>query len=128
VSQASDPAAGGLRVFVAEDEFLLALLLEEDLRAMGCTVLGPHASLTLATEASRREAFDLAILDVNLNGEMVFPLADELGGRGMPVVLLSGYGTGSLPERFRSTPRLSKPYDFAALQREVRRIGGRSPG
>ena len=58
----------GLRVLIVEDEFLLAMSLEDDLRSAGCAPIGPFANLADATQATRREEFDLAILDVNLNG------------------------------------------------------------
>ena len=119
----SDPA-DPLRILVAEDEFLVALLLEDDLRREGFEVLGPFARLGQALEAARREAFDLALLDVNMNGEMVYPLADELLARGLPFLFLSGYEATSLPERFRAAPRLAKPYEPAALLRQIERIVG----
>ncbi len=112
----------GLRVLVAEDEFLVALLLEEELRLNGCSVVGPFTTLAVALQAARREAFDLAILDINLNGEMVYPLADELLARGAPFLFVSGYGSVNLPERFKPLPRVPKPYDPAALLREIRQI------
>jgi AmiR/NasT family two-component response regulator len=111
----------GLRILIVEDEFLLAMSLEDDLVAAGCSPIGPFANLTSATEATRREQFDLAILDVNLNGEVIYPLADELVSRGKPFVLLTGYGAASLPERFRNLPRLPKPYDSASLIKEIGR-------
>ena len=110
----------GVRVFVVEDEFLLGLSLEEDLRAAGCVVIGPFRSLAAALQAARHEVFDLAILDINLGGELVFPLAEELIARGTPFMFLSGYGAGDMPDRFRAIPRLGKPYDQAVLLREVR--------
>jgi DNA-binding response OmpR family regulator len=112
----------GLRVFIAEDEFLVAVMLEQDLRSSGCTVVGPFTSLALALQASRREEFDVAILDVNMNGEMVYPLADELLARGTPFLFLTGYGTANLPERHRKAPRLSKPYDLDLLMKEMARV------
>jgi len=115
----------GLRVFIAEDEFLVAVMLEQDLRSLGCQVVGPFTSLALAIQASRREDFDVAVLDVNMNGEMVYPLADELLARGRPFLFLTGYGTANLPERYRASPRLSKPYDLTMLTREIRRMLGR---
>jgi len=111
----------GLRVLVVEDEFLLALLLEEELVSAGCSVVGPFSGLAQAMEAARRETFDLAILDINLNGEMVYPLADELSGSGVPFIFMSGYGLSNLPERFRTAPRIAKPYDPAILVREMQR-------
>lgn len=111
----------GLRVLIAEDEFLLAVQLEDELQAAGCTTLGPYASVALATQACREARFDLAMLDVNLHGEMIFPVADELYARAIPFVLLSGYGASNLPERYRSVPRVAKPYDSMTLLREIRR-------
>ncbi|MDW6023606.1 response regulator [Mesorhizobium sp. BAC0120] len=105
----------GLRALVVEDESLLALSLEDDLISAGCSIVGPFGSLSSATEALRTNQFDLAILDVNLNGEMVFPLADELAGRAIPFVLLTGYLSTDLPERFRKVPQVTKPYDQASL-------------
>ena len=105
----------GLRALIVEDESLLALSLEDDLVSAGCSILGPFASLSSATEALRTKQFDLAILDVNLNGEMVYPLADELTARAIPFVLLTGYLATDLPERFRKLPQVTKPYDPTSL-------------
>jgi DNA-binding response OmpR family regulator len=85
-------------------------------------VIGPFNSLERATQAAEREPFDLAILDINLNGQMVYPLADELRSRDIPFMFLTGYGTADLPERFRSLPRMAKPYDAAMLMRQIRRM------
>jgi DNA-binding response OmpR family regulator len=109
-----------MRILVAEDEFLVGIQLEEDLRSAGCSIIGPFRMLEMATQASRRERFDLAILDVNLNGNMVYPLADELLARGVPLIFLSGYISANLPERFRQSPQIAKPHDPAALLKEVR--------
>lgn len=104
-----------LRILVVEDEFLVAIVLEEDLKTFGIDVVGPYSSLEAATEAARNEAYDLAILDVNLNGTMVYPLAEELIERGKPFLFLSGYESVHLPERLRTVPRLAKPYYPRAL-------------
>lgn len=117
----------GLRVFVVEDELLLALGLEDDLADAGCTVLGPFGTVAEALKASTQQRFDVATLDVNLNGEFVYPLADELLARGKPFLFLTGYGAADLPERFRALPRVSKPYDPVTLIRELGRTAGR-PG
>ena len=109
-----------MRVLIAEDEFLVGLQLEEDVRSAGCSIVGPFSTLETATQASRRERFDLAILDINLNGDRVYPLADELSARGIPFVFLSGYVAADLPERFRQSPQITKPHDPAALIREIR--------
>jgi DNA-binding NtrC family response regulator len=123
-SQDASAAATGLaplRILVAEDEFLLGIQLEEELQAAGHTVLGPYTNVARATEACRNELFDIALLDVNLHGELIYPLADELTKRGVPFVLLSGYGAANLPERLRTIPRVAKPHDSACLVREMQR-------
>ena len=109
-----------MRVLIAEDEFLVGVQLEEDLRSAGCSIVGPFSTLEAATRASRRERFDLAILDINLNGDKVYPLADELSSRGVPFIFLSGYVSAALPERFRESPQIAKPHDPAALIKEIR--------
>jgi DNA-binding response OmpR family regulator len=111
-----------MRVLIAEDEFLVGIQLEEDLRSAGCSIVGPFSTLESATQASRRERFDLAILDINLNGAMVYPLADELLARGVPFIFLSGYVSADLPARFRRSPQLIKPHDPVALNKEVQMV------
>jgi DNA-binding response OmpR family regulator len=103
----------GRRVMIVEDEFLLALTLEDDIRDAGADPLGPYATLSETLAAIEKENFDLAVLDINLDGEMSYPAADALVARNVPFVLLTGYAGTSLPERFRGCPRLSKPYDVA---------------
>ena len=110
------------RILVVEDEFLVACSLEEDLRGFGYDVVGPFSTLETAIDGSRQAALDAAVLDVNLSGTMVYPLADALMARGIPILFLSGYGLAVLPERLRSRPRLSKPCDPAVLDRELRRL------
>jgi len=101
----------GKSILLVEDEFLLALQLEELVHAHGGAVRGPYRRLDEALKAAQREAFDFAILDINLNGTMVYPLADDLLARGIPFLLLSGYSLSNLPERFRTVTRLNKPCD-----------------
>jgi DNA-binding response OmpR family regulator len=110
-----------MRVLIAEDEFLVSIQLEEDLRSAGCSILGPFNTLELATQASRRERFDLAILDINLNGKMVYSLADELSARGVPFIFLSGYISADLPKRFRESRQIMKPHDPAVLIEEIQK-------
>ncbi len=115
----------GLRVLVVEDEFLLAMTVSDDLEGHGCRVVGPFYRLETAMAAAASEPFDVALLDINLNGTMVFPLADDLIGRGLPVVFVSGYGAAQLPERFRKVRRVAKPHDQAALLNAIRASTGR---
>lgn len=115
-----------LRILVVEDEFLVAVVLEDDLRFAGHSVVGPYSNLPTALEASRRESFDLAILDINLSGTMVYPLADDLLRRGVPFFFLTGYGPGDLPVRFAQTPRVAKPYETTSLLTTIRRVMARN--
>lgn len=115
----STKSLSGKRILIVEDEFFLALELEDYLRAAGADTVGPCSDLASAVAASRREPVDLAVLDVNLNGTMVYPLADELLARGLPFVFVTGYSAANLPERFRESPLVTKPYDPAALVRIV---------
>jgi DNA-binding NarL/FixJ family response regulator len=77
-SDAISSALMGVRVLIVEDEFLVALQLEDDLKELGGEPVGPYGDLASATDAARREEFDVAVLDINLNGRLVYPLADEL--------------------------------------------------
>ena len=121
--QAAAKFLSGKSILLVEDEFLLAIQLEELLQSLGGTVHGPFGKLDDALEAAQRDDFDLAILDINLSGTMVYPLADDLRARGVPFVFLSGYGVSNLPERFRTVTRLNKPCDpntlIAALRSEI---------
>jgi PAS domain S-box-containing protein len=110
------------RILVVEDEFLLASVLTNDLAAAGYSVVGPLMSLRPARAASRNERIDLAVLDVNLGEETVYPLADELMQRKMPFVLLTSVNRHDLPPRFRHLPFLTKPYKAPDLLRKIEQL------
>ena len=110
------------RVLVVEDEFLLSAVLSAELQEAGYDVLGPCATVAAAMEAVQSEAFDGAILDINLKGELVYPVAEELAQRRIPFMFLSGYAIVNMPESFRGHARLAKPADPTALLREVRKM------
>ncbi|MGO9485857.1 MAG: hypothetical protein ACLPX9_14925 [Rhodomicrobium sp.] len=121
-----EPSLEGLRILVVEDEFLLALEVEAVLIGFGCAVIGPFAKLAKALGAARSTPVDGAVLDINLNGEMVFPLAEFLDSQGVPFVFLTGYVTPCLPERFRGFRRLQKPLRAETLRRvclDMRPVG-----
>jgi DNA-binding response OmpR family regulator len=100
----------GLKVLVVEDEPLIAIALQDLLTESGCAVVGPAASLEQGMRLIQEEAVDGAILDVNLGGEMVFPLADALAGQSIPFVYATGYGK-LLRACNHGRPVLQKPYD-----------------
>jgi DNA-binding response OmpR family regulator len=105
----------GLRIMVVEDEFLVAMLIEEILESAGCVVSGPIPRLAEALDAARREACDAAVLDINLAGERIFPVADELSRRNIPFLFVTGYSTTALPGEYAERPRLCKPFKIADL-------------
>ena len=112
-----------LRILAAEDELLVAMQLEDILRTLGCAVVGPVASLADALEAARGERLDGAVIDVNLRGELIFPAAEILVDRGVPILFCSGYIDASLfPEAFRDHPRITKPYHDEMLQQALVRM------
>jgi CheY-like chemotaxis protein len=111
-----DASLKGLRILLVEDEFLVALEVEEALQDLGCAVLGPFAKLSKAIEAARGAELDGAILDINLNGEMVYPLAEDLISKDIPFVFLTGYTAADLPEKYRHFRRLQKPLDAGLLR------------
>jgi CheY-like chemotaxis protein len=107
------------RVLVVEDEFLIRMLLEDMLDELGYAVAGVAGRLEEAAEMAKSGVFDLAILDVNLDGEDVFPVADILAGRGVPFVFVTGYGGRGLPEPYGSRPTLQKPFQIDDLGRTL---------
>jgi len=112
----SEPPSGAVRVLVVEDEYLLADALADGLAALGVQVIGPVGGLAEALALVEAAPIDGAVLDINLRGEMVFPLADALAARGVPYVFATGYGRETIPARHRDAPTLSKPVDVAALK------------
>lgn len=105
----------GRRVLVVEDEFLVATLIEDMLTSAGCVVSGPIPRLGEALDAAHHGTFDAAVLDVNLAGDRVDPVADVLSRRNVPFVFVTGYTTGALPAAHAARPRLWKPFKMADL-------------
>jgi len=112
---AMKPAAGP-RVLLAEDEPLVGMMVRDMLEEAGWAVVGPLSDLGQAVQVAREEAFEAAVLDVNLNGSFAYPLAEELHARGVPFVFVTGYAGEGLDERFAGTPALQKPIEAGALQ------------
>lgn len=101
-------------ILVAEDEMMLAMMLEDRLTASGYQVI-KAARLAKCLELAESAPIDLAILDINLAGEQSFPAAVVLRRRGIPFLFSSGYGDQDLPEAWRSKKVLQKPYDSRQL-------------
>ncbi len=103
-------ALASLRILVVEDNFLAAEVVRDVLEGSGCTVVGPVGRLAEGVRLAQDEQLDGAVLDVNLNGEWCFPIANALRDRAVPFVFLTGYGDATvLPHDLRSARRLAKP-------------------
>jgi DNA-binding response OmpR family regulator len=100
----------GKRVLIVEDEFAVALMIGDFLVEFGCTPLGPCSSLASALDAVRNESFDVALLDINLNGERVYPVAHALAERRIPFMFVSGYGEDAIPPEHSDWRVCSKPF------------------
>ena len=110
------PLAPSRRVLIVEDEVLITMVLEDVLDMLGHTVVATPASFTEAEKAIDVGGFDLAILDVNLGVDPVFPLADRLRAAGTPMIFATGSQRDTLPARFDGIPVLEKPYAIAAVE------------
>jgi DNA-binding NarL/FixJ family response regulator len=115
-----------LRVLLIEDQMIVAMQIEDMLRAAGCEVVGPVGTLHAAIELAHEAALDAAVLDVNLDGEKVYPAAEELQTRGIPFIFATGYGDSTLPEKWRDQPRVSKPFGREALEQALSSVASRS--
>jgi len=109
------------RVLIVEDEIVVALFLEDVLDEFGYQVAGVVTQLDDAM--ARDQDYDIALLDVHINGRNVFDFADMLAVRGIPFVFATGYGERGIPERHRSSPVLQKPFQPDELKRILEDIG-----
>jgi PAS domain S-box-containing protein len=105
------------RIMIVEDEMLVGMELADSLAELGFSVLGPYTSLAEARQAAVQGGFDAALLDVNLAGEPVYPIADLLIERKLPFAFITGYGAESIDPRFSAVPVLQKPVEQNLLSR-----------
>ena len=105
----------GKRVMVAEDELLVSMLIEDVLADAGCLLVGPFCTVADALAAARDATIDIALLDVNLRGQMIYPAAEALAARGIPFLLLSGYGRDAVPPNHPDWEACAKPFKTAEL-------------
>jgi CheY-like chemotaxis protein len=115
-----------LSVLIVEDETMIRVLLCDMLVELGHEIAGQAGRVDEAlTLVCSPLAFDLAILDVNLDGKTVEPIAAAVERRGLPFVFATGYGEAGVPERFRGRPFLEKPFAIADLSDLLHVIAGR---
>ena len=114
-----DNSAQSKRVLVVEDELMIRMLLQDMLDDLGHTLAGEAGRIDEALALARQAEFDIAILDVNLNGQPISPVVEILVARGLPFVFATGYGQRGVPEPYRKTPTLQKPFQADALARAL---------
>ena len=118
----------GARVLVVEDEYFIADDLVRALVSCGATPVGPVGTLEQASRLLENEQVDAAILDLNLHGDMAYPLAERLSREQMPCLIISGYAGESLPDSLKGMARLEKPVSpkvaMSSLSQELGRWSG----
>ncbi|HLH88177.1 MAG TPA: response regulator [Xanthobacteraceae bacterium] len=109
-------ALAGLRVFVAEDEFHVLQLIEDMLVELGCAISDSVSNVGAALDRAAATQAQVALLDVNLRGKMIFPAAEILRNRGIPIVFSTGYGAEGIAPEWESCPVIQKPFAIERLQ------------
>ena len=112
----------GTRVLVVEDDELAAMHVEGTLSDLGCDMCGLSRSIPDSIEAIGTLQMDAALLDVNLAGQQVFPAANILTQREIPIIFSSGYGTAGVPEQYRTALVIPKPFTFQELEAALRLV------
>jgi CheY-like chemotaxis protein len=102
-------ALAGKRILVVEDEVLIAVMVTDMLAGLGATVVGPATTIEEGLTLAGSETFDAAVLDINVRGERIDPIADLLVARGIPMLFATGYGVAAIAER-RNASVIDKPY------------------
>jgi len=105
-----------------EDEAMIAMLVEDMVEEFGSEVVGPAARVEEALTLAKNAELDAAILDINVGGAVIFPVAHVLEARRIPIIFASGYRSTTLPARFKGTPVLSKPFSFLELSGALRAV------
>lgn len=115
----------GTRVLLVEDEAIIAMTAEDMLDQLGCVTVASSSTLADAMVTAARGGFDVALLDINLNGLDSLPVAALLKEAGVPFVFTTGYGTTGRDPRFNDVPLVTKPYQLGDLADAIARALGR---
>ena len=115
------------RVLVVEDEAMISMLLEDMLLDLGAEAVGPAGRLDQALLLAIQADFDVGLLDINVDGRVVYPVADVLRHRNIPFIFATGYDPRDLPQRFAGCPTLTKPFSYEALAGMLRDALSLSP-
>jgi CheY-like chemotaxis protein len=115
-----------VRILLVEDEAIIAIMVEDLLTDLGYEVVGPASNVAEALRLAQSEELAGAVLDVNVGGTTVYPVADALAARQIPFMFVSGYGPAGIEPRYVDTPVLTKPILDADFERAVRNLRARS--
>jgi len=109
------PELTGRRILLVEDELLISCLLEDMLEDLGCTLVGPASRIDQALQLVAGEAIDAVILDVSLDQQLSYPVADALVARSIPFLFSTGYDRDRLRDGYRAFAMLQKPFHPSEL-------------
>jgi len=106
----------GRRILLVEDEPMVGMFMYDLLEGMGLEPSAPIGRLAEAMKVAETQEFDGAILDINIHGELVYPLAELLAAKSVPVIFVTGYASESIDPRFADNPVLQKPIAAESLE------------
>src|SRR6202142_3063115 len=109
----------GGSVFLVKDEVMIRMMVADMLEELGYSVAAEAGEIGEAIRLAQSAEFDLAILDVNVNGKVISPVADLIKARNLPFIFATGYGSSGLPEEYRDRPALQKPFQIETLARMI---------
>jgi CheY-like chemotaxis protein len=115
----STTQTSGRSVFLVEDEVMIRMMVADMLEELGYSIAAEAGDINEAIELAQSTTFDLAILDVNVNGKVISPVADILAAQNRPFVFATGYGSLGLPAEYRDRPALQKPFQIETLARVI---------
>ncbi len=106
-------------ILLVEDEVMIRMMVADMLEELGYSIAGEAGDIDEGVRLVQSTDFDIAILDVNVNGKVISPVAEAIQLRGLPFVFATGYGVQGLPEKFRDRPTLQKPFQIETLARTI---------
>lgn len=109
----------GRSVFLVEDEVMIRMMVADMLEELGYSIAAEAGEIGDALKLAQAVDFDLAILDVNVNGKVISPVADLIAARNRPFIFATGYGSSGLPAEYRDRPALQKPFQIETLGRAI---------
>ena len=109
----------GCSVFLVEDEVMIRMMVADMLEELGYSVAAEAGEISEALRLVQSTDFDLAILDVNVNGKVITPVAEMIKAKGCPFIFATGYGSSGLPPEYRDRPALQKPFQLETLAQMI---------